>query len=397
MISVQEALNFIDKITVNKTEVEQELSEELIGSIISQPIKSTIDLPRFDISAMDGYAVRFGETEDFHLLENDITAGCEQEYVLKPGEAIRIFTGAPRPATADAVVMQEKTEVINQRLKVDTDLKKGQNIRPRGEEIKKGECILDQGQILNPAAIGLIANIGIDKIKTYKFPNCGILTTGDELIPPGNQLTPGKIYDSNSYLLKSFLKSQNIKNISAAHVPDNLEKTKEKIGLALEKNDILLISGGISVGDYDFVKEALLSNGVEEIFHKVKQKPGKPLFFGRKGETFVFGLPGNPASALCNAYVYVLPLINKFKGKKDIHLKHFYKKSVSSFQKKSGRAQFLKASYENEKVQILEGQGSGMLQSFAQSNALVYLDEKSTTIDEGDTLEIIDLSSVNLH
>ncbi|MDN6289952.1 MAG: molybdopterin molybdotransferase MoeA [Tetragenococcus koreensis] len=396
MISVKEALDAVENSPLQKIEEEQPLSSALLGNVLAQALISPFDLPHFDLSAMDGYAVKFGETDEFILLEKEITAGNGEEFILSPGEAVRIFTGAPCPASADAIVMQEQTEVVNDRLKVSVSIKSGQNIRRRGEEIKKGEKVLQKGQLLNPAALGLTANLGIDKLRVYRAPNCGVLTTGDELSSPGKELTPGKIYDSNSYLLEAFLSSQNIKNISKAHVPDDLALTKEKIGEALQKHDILLISGGISVGDYDFVKEALLDNGVEEIFHKVKQKPGKPLYFGRKDQKFVFGLPGNPASALSNAYLYVLPLLNRFKGREQLHLERSKKRSQSDFQKKPGRSQFLKAKFSGQEVNILEGQGSAMLQSFAESNALVFLPEESTGINKGDTVEAIDLRSGNI-
>ncbi|MGO3182150.1 MAG: molybdopterin molybdotransferase MoeA [Aequorivita sp.] len=396
MISVEEALKSIENTSLQMTEEKRPLSSDLLGSVLSKPVFSTFDLPRFDLSAMDGYAVKFGKTEDFILSEKEITAGTGEEFILKPGEAVRIFTGGSCPASADAVVMQEQTRVIKDRLEVSAPIKPGQNIRRRGEEIKEKQLVLDKGQVLNPAAIGLIASFGTTQVSIYRAPICAILTTGNEILPPGEKLTDGKIYDSNSYLLEAFLISQNIQNINKAHVSDDAELTKVKIGELLQENDILLISGGISVGDYDFVKQALLDNGVEEIFHKVKQKPGKPLFFGKKKNKFIFGLPGNPASALSNVYLYVLPLINRFKGEKELHLLRLKTISKSSFQKKQGRAQFLKAKLSGEKVIILEGQGSGMLQSFAQANALVYLPENSTEIKIGDTVDVIDLRNAGL-
>ena len=391
MISVKEALNFIENATLEKIEETQPFSADLLGSVLSQALLSPFDLPRFDASAMDGYAVKFGESPDFILLKNELTAGNGEDFSLNPGEAVRIFTGAGCPATADAVVMQEQTQVIDGLLKVSAPIKLGQNIRRRGEEIKKGQTILEKGKCLNPSAIGLIASLGFANVSVYRTPSCGILTTGNELTPPGHELTPGKIYDSNSYMLEAFLKSQHIKKINKSHVSDDLALTKTKIGQALEENDILLISGGISVGDYDYVKEALLANGVIEIFHTVKQKPGKPLFFGRKDQKFVFGLPGNPASAMNNAYLYVLPLINRFKGVEQIHLERSKKIIASDFHRSEGRAQFLKAVLSDDKVTLLDGQGSGMLKSFAESNALVYLPEENNGVEKGDKVIVIDL------
>lgn len=391
MISVKDALEAIDKISLYPTEVTEPFSADLVGRVLSQDILSPFDLPRFDASAMDGYAVKFGETDDFKVLDAEITAGKGGGFNLNPGEAMRIFTGAPCPATADAVVMQEQTKIVAGRLKVSVPIKLGQNIRRRGEEITKGQTILANGICLNPSAIGLIANFGLTEVDLYKTPQCVILTTGNELLPLGQPLTPGKIYDSNSYMLEAFLKSQHIKEVTVCHVDDDFERTKTKIEEVLEQHDILLISGGISVGDYDYVKEALLTVGVTEVFHTVKQKPGKPLFFGRKDHKFVFGLPGNPASAMNNAYLYVLPLINRFKGLKNTHLPRIKKTTVSDFERRPGRAQFLKAVLSQEYVTLLEGQGSAMLKSFAECNALVYLPEENAGVKQGDVVTVIDL------
>ena len=252
---------------------------------------------------------------------------------------------------------------------------------------------MPQGKKLNPSAIGLIASLGIAEVHVYQMPNVGILTTGDELTPPGKKLAPGKIYDSNTYMLEAFLKSQDVKHLRKWHVSDDFKGTETIIGQALDEHDILLISGGISVGDYDFVKEALIANGVTQIFHTVKQKPGKPLFFGQKDQKFVFGLPGNPASAMSNAYLYVLPLINRFKGVEPIHLERVEKFSASNFARKEGRAQFLKALLYQDEVTLLEGQGSGMLKSFAESNALVYVPEENKGIKRGDVVTVIKLNN----
>ena len=389
MISVQEALNAIENAALQKVEELQPFGAELLDSVLSRTITSPTDLPRFDASAMDGYAVRFGDAADFKLLEEELTAGHGAEIMLAPGEAVRIFTGATCPATADAVVMQEYTEISQGRLKVSPPIKTGQNIRRRGEELRKGQAVLPQGKKLNPSAIGLIASLGIAEVHVYQMPNVGILTTGDELTPPGKKLAPGKIYDSNTYMLEAFLKSQDVKRLRKWHVSDDFKGTETTIGQALDEHDILLISGGISVGDYDFVKEALIANGVTQIFHTVKQKPGKPLFFGQKDQKFVFGLPGNPASAMSNAYLYVLPLINRFKGVEPIHLERVEKFSASNFARKEGRAQFLKALLYQDEVTLLEGQGSGMLKSFAESNALVYVPEENKGIKKGDVVTVI--------
>lgn len=393
MISVEQALAAVEQCAIHRKRKVLPLNDDLLGMVLSKDINAPFDLPRFDTSAMDGYAVKLGGNSRFSLLEKVISAGTSDNFELNPGEAIRIFTGAFCPDSADAVVMQEHTEVIQNTMMVEKSIQLGQNIRRQGEEIKKGEVVLSKGHLINPASIGVIANFGIAEVEVFQKPSCAILTTGNELVAPGNDLDRGSIYDSNSYMLSAFLRSQGIDDISINHISDDLEKTKLKIKTALENYDILLISGGISVGDYDFVKEACEANQVAEVFHKVKQKPGKPLFFGIKEDKYVFGLPGNPASALTNAYIYVLPMINRLKGKASIHLRRLNLPLANGFSRKPGRAQFYKALISEEQVEILEGQGSGMLQSFALCNALVFVSAETTSCNQGDLIQVIPLKT----
>ncbi|APD07960.1 molybdopterin molybdotransferase [Flavobacteriaceae bacterium UJ101] len=389
MISVEKAIDYIENVECNPQEVKVSVSRKIIDTIFAEDVHSTYTLPLFNQSAMDGYAVCFGEELHFRILEEEVKAGDDRMISLKKGEAVRIFTGAPVPDTADAVIMQEKVTIKEGMLYVEGDYHKGQNIRYKGEEIQKGDKVFEAGEKITPATVGVLASLGISEVNVYRKPKIAIIVTGNELSSIHKELAYGEIYDSNTYTLGSFLEEQRIEHIHYYHVKDNLEETQKIISEALKAHDIVLITGGVSVGDYDFVKESLDHNGVEEVFYKIKQKPGKPLFFGKVENTFVFGLPGNPAAALTCSYVYVLPLIKRFKGQDSIHLKRLSGIAVNSYKKKGNRAHFLKAIFNDGKVEILDGQGSGMMHSFAKSNALVYMPESKMEIKREENVENI--------
>lgn len=249
--------------------------------------------------------------------------------------------------------------------------------------------VLDKNTIITPAAIGFFACLGIAEIMVYSKPKVAILVTGNELVTAGKKLPKGKIYESNSVMLEAALKEVGIKKTSVFRVKDNLKATTKMIESCLAQFDIILISGGISVGDYDFVKEALLVNGVEELFYKINQKPGKPLFFGKKEEKLVFALPGNPASSLTCFYVYALPALKKRLGFTAIHLPKMNRKINIAFSNTSGKTLFLKGFYNDETVCILESQSSAMLNTFAVANCFIYVPYAVVDIQENQEVQII--------
>jgi len=262
------------------------------------------------------------------------------------------------------------------------------NVRPEGEQISVGDLALEKGTLLNAAAIGFLAGLGITIVKVYKKPNVGIVVTGNELVKPGQPLEYGKVYESNGIMLESALMESDFEKVTLYEVNDNFKNTKNKLEDALAENDVVLVSGGISVGDYDFVAKALKALEVETLFYKVNQKPGKPLFFGKQKEKLVFALPGNPAAALACFYVYVLPTLSILSGKatnynqtKAIALTHDY--GVQNT-----RSQFLKARIVNDEVSVLSHQASSMLNSFAVSNGLVFVSSGIYELKKGDKVEV---------
>jgi molybdopterin molybdotransferase len=386
MISVQEAFAILQ----NNLPALQQVEYSLIQArkhILATTIFSPINMPPFRQSAMDGYALYLYDGLDYEII-GEIKAGDSHIVNLFPGQALKIFTGAAVPDSAQAVIQIEKVSEKDGRLYLQEQVKPNMNVRPIGEQISVGELALEKGTLLNAAAIGFLAGLGFTSAKVYKKPNVGIVITGNELIKPGESLEYGNVYESNGIMLESALKEAYFENVSLYEVNDDFENTKNKLEVALSANDVVLVSGGISVGDYDFVARALSELEVETLFYKVNQKPGKPLFAGKLKNKIVFALPGNPAAALICFYVYVLPTLSILSGKaenynqsKKISIGHDY--SV-----RNTRSQFLKASIVDDEANVLSHQDSSMLNSFAVSNGLVFVPDGIYELKKGDKVEV---------
>lgn len=367
MISIEEAMRLIENTQVAQRTSITDMGSSL-GRVLSQDVYAPMSLPPFDNSAMDGFAVN-GIFESYHVI-GEVPAGSGRQITLSPGEAVRIFTGAMVPNGTTSVVMQEKALAKDGTLTIEGPIAEGLNIRTIGTELEKGELVFSKGHVVNAATVGLLASLGIPSVETYTSPRVAVLVTGSELVTAGQQLGPGQIYESNGISLAMALKEMGLAASGIFRVEDDLDMTTEKLASLLDKNDVVLVSGGISVGDYDFVKQAMDENGVEQIFYKVMQKPGKPLFFGRKGAKYVFALPGNPASALNCFYVYVRALLVKYHAQAHVP---FRARLGEALEVKGTRPVFYRSCLENGKVQVLGKQSSSMLHSFAQGNALALL------------------------
>ncbi|MBT8272322.1 MAG: molybdopterin molybdotransferase MoeA [Bacteroidia bacterium] len=379
MISVKQAINIVtDNLKpLGKTETKQ-LGTATNYSLF-EDIISPIDMPPFQQSAMDGYAVNLHENLTY-TIKDEIKAGDHHLSVLHKGEGVRIFTGAAVPDSANAVIIQEKVKPTEAGIQIDTMPQLNDNIRPMGEQVKKGQVALKAGTNLNTAAIGFLASLGISEVKVNQKPSVAIIVTGNELVQPGQPLPFGKIYESNAIMLDATLTKLGFNDVSIYKIEDNYSATISVLSKALNNHDLIIVSGGISVGDYDFVGRALNELKVNQLFYKVKQKPGKPMFFGKFQETVVFALPGNPAAALSCFYMYVYKALHILSGHNNFQLPKVEAKCQTSFIKKGGRAQFLKAQYDTGNVHILEGQNSSMLHTFALANALVYVPEEKMKI-----------------
>ncbi len=383
MVKIEEALQIINDQKIEISTEKRKLSDSL-GFAISSPIKAPFDMPAFDNSAMDGYAL-CGLSTEYQII-GEVAAGDDREFDLKEGEAVRIFTGAKVPENTSAVMMQEKTKAEGEKLFLDELPKHGQSIRPKGGELQKDELVFEKGYCITPAGIGMIGALGKNQVEVFKKPVINLVTTGNELVEPGDEKKEGQIYESNSYALSAAAENFGFPVQQKMQIKDDFEAIRSGIENVLKTSDVLILSGGISVGDYDFVKQALEENGVEELFYKVFQKPGKPLYFGRKGSKFVFALPGNSASSLSCFYIYVLPFLQRFSGNQHVGLPKYSFPIKQDFENRSDRPSFLKAKIENEQVDILDGQSSSMIRSMALGNALAFIDAE-TALKKGDKID----------
>lgn len=383
MISVNEAKQIILQSVLIRKSSYIPLSEAF-GLVTSKDIIASTDIPNFAQSSMDGYALKFADKNLSLTVTGEMAAGTSRQLKIGNGEATRIFTGAPLPENADTVVMQEKIRLQNNLLIVeDENLIKGINVRPKGAEVKQGEVAMKKGTYLSAAAIGFLAGIGCSKVSVYTPPKVAIILTGNELQDPGSTLEFGQVYEANSFQLKVVLHQIGIKNIEVFRAGDNPKELHKVLEKAIENNDFVLLNGGVSVGDYDFVAQVANTCGVEEKFHKIKQKPGKPLFFGTKDDKLIFGLPGNPSSSLTCFYEYVLPALENYM-RLPSNVLEITALVTHDYPKPAGLTHFLKAFYLNGKVTPLHAQESFRLHSFAQANCFIVLPEDSLGCKEND-------------
>jgi molybdopterin molybdotransferase len=389
MISVSEAKKIINENSNVLSPVTLRL-QQAAGLILAEDVYAASDIPAFPQSSMDGYAFSFSDWQKSKKLKiaGEVAAGSNEAFTLASGNAVRIFTGAAVPAGADTVVMQEKVRTDNGKLIIeDEKLQPGANVRPQGSEIKKGALALESGNVLSPAAIGFLAGIGIADVKVYPNPSISIIITGNELQQPGKPLQYGQVYESNSFALKAALKQLQMENIEVLFATDKPEIVTATLRKALQQSDVILLTGGISAGDYDFVLQAATECSVEKLFHKVKQRPGKPLYFGKKQAKLVFGLPGNPSSVLTCFYQYVIPALEKLSGRK-ISLQTARAPLARLFQKSAGLTHFLKGIYNGKTAMPLGAQESYRLSSFATANCLIQIDEEIISLKEGELVDI---------
>lgn len=399
MLPVEEAQQSILGNTKVLDPVEIPLTEAG-GLVLAEDIISPVNLPYFTNSAMDGYAVKSKDT--MGAKENSpvtlkvmgvIRAGDYPDFTIRDNEAAKIMTGAPLPNGADAVVMVEYTEEETGIVKVKWSVNQGENVRYEGEEIKKGEIALEKGTELNPASIGFIAGLGIRKIRVYRRPRVAFFVTGEEVVGIDEELRPGKIRDTNSITLSMALSQENVEFVFLGRARDELSDIEEKLKKGLKVCDLLIVTGGVSVGEYDYVKRVLGDLGVEGIFWRVAQRPGGPMFFGKKGEILIFGLPGNPTSSLVCFYEYVRPALLKMLAKEKVFLLEMEAALLEDIIKKpDGKTHFLRGYLEKQGnafyVKSTGSQGSHILKSFAISNCLIKVPGEITHIPSGTKVKV---------
>ncbi|WP_026969114.1 gephyrin-like molybdotransferase Glp [Algoriphagus terrigena] len=390
MVSVNTALALVNQHTLVLQPKKLPL-ELALGYFLAEDIFAPISIPPFRQSAMDGYAITYGQSDAYEVV-GESKAGDFQEFDLAGNRAVRILTGARVPDLADTVVIQENICRTGSEIRIQQMPKPFANVRCVGEQVKAGELIARKGAKIQAMLLGFLAGFGIAEVLVINKPKINVLVTGNELQAAGTSLGPGGVYETSGVTIKAILAEQGFRIERVDHVRDDKLDTALAIKEALDA-DVLLISGGISVGDYDFVKAGLEMNGVQELFHQVNQKPARPMWFGKKGKTLVFALPGNPAAMVTCMQVYVLPALRKMTSAKACDMSLRKGTLAGELSNPSGKSLFLLANEQNGNVKILDKQSCNALGSYAQANALVYVDESVSRLEYGDAVNFLPINN----
>ena len=394
MIKVKDALRIILS-SIKPLGSEKVRLLDGLDRVIATDIHANCNMPPFDNSAMDGYALRAKDTKGasktspriLKVIE-DVAAGYTAKNSIRNNEAIRIMTGALVPNGADSVIMVEFTKKDKNLVEIFKQTKKGENIRRAGEDVKKKQKVLSKGTILRPQEIGMLASLGIARINVAKRPRVGILATGDELVGVEERLTKSKIRNSNTYIVHGQILKCGAAPVDLGIARDTRAKVRKKIEAGLNKRlDVLLVIGGISVGDYDLVKDVLLDMGMKMKFWKVCQRPGKPLAFGIIRGIPVFGLPGNPVSSTISFEEFVRPSLLKMQGARSLFRPGVWAILTQDFQKKKGLRYFIRTRLKNIDgkfyASITGPQGSGIINSLVLADGIIVAPEEKTLLKKG--------------
>jgi molybdopterin molybdotransferase len=400
MITVSEALATV-LADSRPLGIEQVALTRAGGRVLAEQVQATRDVPPFRNTAMDGYAVRAADVATagrdrpvtLRILE-EVAAGAVPQVPVTPGGATRVMTGSPMPDDADAVVRVEDTTEQGDQVHVLASVPPGANVRHPGEDMKIGDIVLLPGHPLRPADIGLLASLGYAVARVFRRPEVAILATGDELVELGQPLAPGKIVNSNAYTLAAAVEEAGASARILGIVHDTPEASRAAF-LDAFSSDVVLSTGGVSMGVYDIVRETLRALGVQERFWKVAQKPGKPLTFGVRDRRPVFGLPGNPVSSLVCFYLYVRPALRVMMGLTRVHLPTVRATLEESVRTAEGLTEFVRCTLEGEpgayRARITGSQSSGVLRSLSLGQGLIIAPPDMRTLPSGSTVRVIKL------
>jgi molybdenum cofactor synthesis domain-containing protein len=395
MVSVEQALEIVLRETPSLAAEEVPLDESL-ARVLAEDVRADRDLPPFDRAAMDGYALRAKDVVAAPAaldVIGEVRAGQWPDLTVGPGQAARIMTGAPLPPGADAVQQVEKTQPLDEfRVTILSAVAEGANVAPRGSEVRAGDVVLARGRVIDPAAIAVLASSGKARVRVARRPVVALLVTGDEIVEVSATPAPGQIRNSNGPAVAAQARLAGAEVRILGVVPDRQEAIAEALRAGLAA-DVLVVSGGVSAGDYDLVEPALLELGATFLFTKVAIKPGAPLVFGRCGETLVFGLPGNPVSAQVTFDLFVRPALLKMQGARVVSRPRVAVELLGPVKNRSGRKSHVPARVRLEGGRLVarpvRSMGSGDLTAHARANALVVIEAERPQVAAGETAEAV--------
>jgi molybdopterin molybdotransferase len=394
LVSYDKALEIVlHSTTILKAE-EVSLTQSLYRTLAAD-IFSDMDMPPFDKSSMDGYACRFSDLANPLEVIEEIPAGKVPQKIIHQGECARIMTGAMVPDGADCVVMQEHIHEVGPARILFNGEKTKKNICYQGEDVHKGDKVISQGTLIQPQHIAILAAVGETKPKCHRLPLVSVMATGSELVEPGDIPLSGQIRNSNSVMLMGLLQQTSMQGRLAGLIADDPLKIAMAVENALSDSDVVLISGGSSAGDYDFVPDILKKSGFELLFEKVNVQPGKPLIFARKGNKFCFGMPGNPVSCFVQFHLLVKPFLLKLMGyeSEKRHLKLTLGEEIT-LGKSTGRMVLLPVNVYDSHIYSIPYHGSADITSFAKANALIIFPEGTVKMSKGELADIIFLNTL---
>lgn len=403
-IGVEQALDIVLKSVGTMQAVSRPILD-CLGLVLAEDVAADMDIPPFHNSAMDGYAVIAADTAGASRerpvslkVIADLPAGYPPPPLVKPGEAVRIMTGAPMPPGTDAVARREDADEDGDTVWIRRPVSAGEDVRYAGEDVRSGEVILHRGTLLRPAEIGMLATLGRRSALVVRPPRVAVLTTGDELVEPGDPVPPGKIRNSNLYSISAQVKASGGEPMPLGVARDTVQELEQKIEQAAEA-DMLITSGGVSVGNYDVVKEVLASRG-EIAFWKVKMRPGSPVTFGLLRGKPMFGLPGNPTASMVAFEQFVRPAILKMAGRRALRRREVEATLEEGVKNRVGVRNFIRAIATEEaggwRVRPAGSQGSGILRSMVRANALLVVPEAVGRLEAGEKVrvQLLDLPEV---
>ncbi len=390
-ISFSEALELCLKNAISKKLTENIYINEALNRILAKDIVAKRNFPVFTNSAMDGFAFKHSSNRKLKVIKTLYAGDKYEDFEIKEDECVRIMTGARVPKNLDTVIPIEKCEKVTEEYIIIPKIRKGANVRLKGEEIKKGDVLIKKGEIITPETIAMLVSQGIVNIPVYTKLKIAILSTGNELKEPWENANEEEIYNINSYSIHVLLKKYGFESDVVGLIPDSLEKTIEYIKALKNQYDVIITSGGISFGDADFLYEAFKQNGLKEFFHGIMVKPGRPTMAGVMNNTFVFAMPGNPLSAYINTFALVIPTLRKLSGANNYYFPIVYAKNKRDFKVNSKKDHTILGYYENGEWEVFNGYkyGSGMLTPLIKSNSLILLNKRKEVIKKGEVLKII--------